>query len=182
MMKRSFLFYILLAACLSISCLEKDSPVIDTSGWIDYQLDNHWIFKAPKGAKIVYERGVDSVPGNIILEGNSVNLEFDSTYEGSNDTICSLSSELLRAREKVARGDYKFRDKPGMKHIVKADTINGMAAVIITPTKAGAGATDIFINNCRYYSGLGIYGKNLSAANQNLVLEIFKSIRYKAGK
>ncbi|WP_216689679.1 hypothetical protein [Hymenobacter siberiensis] len=181
-MKRSLLYFILLAACISISCLEKDACVIDTSDWTEYKLDTHWMLKAPKGAKIIYERGVDSVPGNIILEGNSINLEFDSTFGRSNDTACSLSSELSRARENVTRGDYKFLNKPGIEHIAKADTINGMAAIIITPMKTGVGVTDIFIDNCKHHSGLGIYGKNLSGANQTLVLEIFKSIRYKAGK
>jgi hypothetical protein len=182
-MKRYFFYHSLLAACISVSCLNDSVPTIDKSNWVKYTLDSHWIFKAPKGVKIVYTRGVDSVPGSIFLKSDSLELEFDSGFTGAmNDTTCSLNSELLRTKALVSSGAYDFWNKPDKQHIIKVDTVNGMAAIFVTPAKAGVGVTHISISNCKSQYAIGITGHNIPITKQEMVLEIFKSIQYKFSK
>jgi hypothetical protein len=178
-MKYHLSYLFLLAACISVSCISEKTSALDKSKWVEYELDNHWIFNAPPKTKIIYLRGIDSVPGNIILKSDSIKLEFDSTFESSMDTICSMSNELVHAKSGIAREDYKYLDRVDTLHTVRIDTIGGMVATIVTPVKTGAGATDIFISNCKSHLGLGIYGKNIPASKAELILGIFKSIRNK---
>lgn len=152
--------------------------------WITYQLDKYWKFDAPKGAKIIYEQGVDSTPGSIILTKNdTIFLAFDSGFEMSiRDTICNLGSETLRSKKAITRKDYKYLDKPDTLHQARIDTINGRIATIIKPAKAGAGITRISISDCNSHLWLGISGKDLPADKQELVLKIYNSIRQEASK
>jgi hypothetical protein len=166
---------------LFINCANEHSSASAEAEWVSYTLDNHWLFSAPKGARITYLRGLDSVPGTIELPHEAITLEFDSTFEGALDT-CTSSAELAQAQAEVARGAYAYLDKPDTLHLARVDTISGLAATIITPKRAGAGTTTLFISSCKYHCGLGIYGKNLPLAKQELLLELFNSIRYKASK
>jgi hypothetical protein len=181
-MKHYSVFCLLAVACLFISCATENSSAVDKSKWAKYKIDNNWVFSAPEGAKILYFKGIDSIPGKIVLQNDSVSLEFDSTFEGSSDTVCNLNNELVRAKAHIARGDYKFLDKIDTLHTIQVDTVNGMAATIITPKRIGVGVTDIFISNCEYHCGLGIYANNLPLSKQELLLEIFRSIQCKASK
>jgi hypothetical protein len=180
-MKYYLIVCLVTVAGLPTTCTNQNRSMADKSTWIKYEVDDKWIFSAPKGAKIIYVRGMDSVPGNIILQNDSINLAFDSGFEGFPDIVCDLNTELERARAEVARGSYKYLDRPDTLHTAQVYAINGMAATIITPIRVG-GVTDLFIANCERHCGLGIYGKNLSLAKQEVVLEIFKSIQCKASK
>lgn len=183
-----------LAFCGITSCHNQDNSEKDSHKritynkqdptWITYQLDKHWVFDAPQGTKIIYEQGVDSTPGSIILTANdSVILGFDSGFEMSfRDTICNLGSEALRAQRDIARGAYKYLDKPDTLHQARIDTVNGQIATIIKPAKAGAGITEINISDCKSHLWLGIAGKDLPADKQELALKIYNSIRQEASK
>jgi hypothetical protein len=100
-------------------------------------LDKYWVFNAPKDTKVIYEKGIDSTPGRIILAANnSLNLEFDSGFEMSiRDTVCNLGSEAVRAKLRIARDvDTLYQ--------AKIDTVNGRVATIISPVKPGHGTTE----------------------------------------
>ena len=177
-MRHYLLFCLLLGACVSSSCTKKNAREVDASKWIKHTLDNKWVFTAPKDTKIVYLKGVDSVPGNIILSADSIKLEFDSGFEMSAmDTICNLGSEALHAKHEIERGSYKYLDKPDTLHNAQVDTVNGKIATIITPMKTGRGTTDISISDCKSHTWIGIRGKNIPASKQELVLTIYRSLQ-----
>ena len=177
-MRHYLLCCLLTGACVSSSCTKKNTRGVDTSKWITYTLDNKWAFTAPKGAKIIYLKGVDSVPGNIVLPEDSVRLEFDSGFETSAiDTVCDLGSQAVYAKRDIARGSYKYLDKPDTLHNARVDTVNGKIATVITPMKIGRGTTRISISDCKSYTWIGLYGKNIPANKQELVLTIYKSLQ-----
>lgn len=193
-MCRLLLSVLFLAFCGITSCNNQDSFDKDNHKritynkqdptWITYQLDKHWVFDAPQGAKIIYEQGVDSTPGSIILTANdSVILNFDSGFEMAfRDTICNLGSEALRVQRDIAGGAYKYLDKQDTLHQARIDTVNGQIATIIKPAKVGAGITEISISDCNSHLWLGISGKDLPSDKQELVLKIYNSIRQEASK
>ena len=180
-MKYYFIPSFLLIICVSVNVSNsagKKALIQDDLGWVKYTLDNHWTFSAPKGTKILYLKGLDSVPGNIIIKSDSIKLEFDSGFNGFFDASCSIDNALANARSEIMRGAYKYLDKPDTLHIARVDTINGMVATFITPVKTGAGTISVDVSDCKSHSGLGIFGKNISAAKQELVSRLFRSIRY----
>lgn len=161
------------------ACKRQSNSGVDASTWVVYELDDVWTFNAPKGTRLIYERGIDSTPGYIILATNdSLNLEFDSGFESAAmDTVCNLGSEMVYAKQRIARGNYKYLDKPDTLHQARVDTINGLAVIMILPEKAGTGTTEVSISNCNSNRWLAIYGKNIPADKQELVLKIYASIR-----
>lgn len=166
--------------CAFVSCNNKKSPSLNKSTWIEYKLDDYWVFNAPKGTKIIYLKGIDSTPGNIVLTMNdSVNLQFDSGLEMTlSDTVCNLGSDAVRAKFKIAQGLYKS----DTIHQAKIDTVNGKIATIITPVNTGRGWTEIHISDCESDRWLGIYGKDIPSDKQELVLKIYNSIQHKASE
>ena len=183
-MHRFLLSVFFLAFCGLTSCNNQDSFETNNPTWITYRLDKHWVFDAPKGAKIIYQQGIDSTPGNIVLTANdSVILEFDSGFEMSfRDTFCNLGSEAVHAKWRITRGDYKYLDKPDTLHQARIDTVNGKIATIITPLKSGSGTTEIHISDCESNLWLAVYGANIPPDKQELVLDIYRSIRQKSSK
>ena len=170
--------YLLCCIMLVASSCAKNNSGTDTSNWVKYRLDTKWAFTAPKDAKIVYLKGIDSVPGNIILPADSVQLEFDIGFEMSSmDTVCNLGSEELYAKHQIARGSYKYLDKPDTLHNAQVDTVNGKIAIIITPMKTGRGTTDISISDCKSHTWIGVRGKNIPVSKQELVLAIYRSLQ-----
>lgn len=177
---RSLTLGLLIATCCIFSaCKSQNNSGVDISTWITCELDGIWTFNAPKGTRVIYERGIDSTPGYIILATNdSLNLEFDSGFESAAmDTVCNLGSETVYAKQRVARGDYKYLNKPDTLHQARVDTVNGLAAIMIIPEKVGAGTTEISISNCNSNRWLAVYGKNIPADKQELVLKMYQSIR-----
>jgi hypothetical protein len=175
---------LLTACCAFVGCESRSNPEVIDSGWAVCKLDKFWLFNAPQGTKVIYDQGIDSTPGRIILATNdSVRLEFDSGFEMSfRDTVCNLGSEAIRAKRQIARGDYKYLDKPDTIHQAEVDTINGRIATIITPLKTGGGTTKISISDCASHRWLGIYGRNIPSDKQELVLKIYRSIRQESSK
>ena len=175
---------LLLACCVFVGCKSRDDSVVRNFTGITYRLDKSWLFNAPKGTKIIYEKGIDSTPGRIILAANdSVNLEFDSGFEISFlDTVCNLGSETVRAKRRIARGHYKYLDNLDTQHQVCIDTVNGKIATIITPLKTGSGTTEISISDCKSHLWLNVSGKNLPYDKQEVVLKIYNSIRQENSK
>ena len=183
-MRHLILKTFLLACCAFVSCKSRDNSVVRNPTWITYKLDKSWLFNAPKGTKVIYEKGVDSTPGRIILATNdSVTLQFDSGFEMSFlDTVCNLGSEGIRARKRIARGSYKYLDKPDTLHQAQIDTVNGKIATIITPLKLGSGTTEIHISDCESNLWLAVDGTNISPDKQGLVMGIYRSIRQVSSK
>jgi hypothetical protein len=125
----------LLACCAFEGCKGRENLVARNFTGVTYRLDKSWIFNAPEGTKVIYEKGIDSTPGRIVLSANDyVTLEFDSGFEMSfRDTVCNLGSEVVRAKRQIARGYYAYLDKIDTLHHAKIDTVNGRIATIITP-------------------------------------------------
>ncbi|MBD2721947.1 hypothetical protein [Hymenobacter armeniacus] len=180
-MKRYHFYLVLLAVCAATAWITKAHDPIDKTKWVKYVLDRKWAFTAPAGAKInsFGEASDVEAKGIVTLKDDLVKLEFDSEYiKPANNTTCSLKATVARLKKRIDRGDYRHFDTGEVRHVVRADSIHGMGALIVTPVKTGIGITYIAITDCENAAGLSMLGKNLSASNQAIVLEIFKGIHH----
>ena len=102
-------------------------------------------------------------------------MQFDSGRFDNNDN-CSNEKKIKLATDEIDTGFYrKFYQVPYL-HTASIDTVNNKIAVIIKPTKVGQGTVGIEIYGCENQPWLGITGKNLSAKQQTIVLEMFKTV------
>ncbi len=119
-------------------------------------LDAYSLFTvyAPAGWVETPEQGIDSYIGTI--SGDAVTLRYDyGMYSGE----FSHNSEYNESEYDVLN-----------------TTINGFEAVIYTPKVAGKGNTVLNVMSPREEGNLNLYGENLSAEQQEIVVEIFKTV------
>ncbi len=145
-------------------------------GWHKLTLPNGWIVYAPKSFTSSNLRGVDSAPGSIVSKTDSVNLQFDSGQSDHNEN-CSADKKIKYATDEIDTGFYRTYYHIPYQHTAAIDTIDNKIAVIVKPTKIGKGTVGIEIYGCKNQPWLGITGENLTAKQEALVLDIFKTIR-----
>lgn len=108
---------------------------------------------APLGWKFKQLQGVDSYVGEFISD--DVVLKFDFGQH---------SNPLKGAKEP--------------RYVVVNKTIAGSRAKIVTPKTPGRGITGIYFQKTFDSNKLTLYGQDLTARQQDLVLEIFETIRF----
>ncbi|UKM66160.2 cytochrome c [Flavobacteriaceae bacterium GSB9] len=72
---------------------------------------------------------------------------------------------------------YDFSYEDGEKQLFATDTINGKIALITKPKETGNGTIGIYIEKAYKENRFNLIGKNI--ADEDLILEIFKSIKFK---
>ena len=109
---------------------------------------------APAGWEYVPEQGIDSMIGKI--EGDSMSLEFDyGAYSGFLDNGTESNYDIVE------------------------DTITGFDAQIATPKITGEGLTMVFFEQVRDGNRFNLYGRDLSAEQEAIALQIFQTIKFK---
>jgi hypothetical protein len=148
--------------CAPADCAQIYSPPLDYDqivdavtipiGWRKVDAGAFWLF-APVGWKFHQSQGVDSYVGEIVGEG--VLLKFDFGV---------YSSPLKREK------------KP--EHAVVHESIGGGRAKIVSPQTPGHGITGVYFPMTFGPNKLSLFGEDLTPAQQELVLRIFKTIRF----
>ena len=147
------------------------------SDWIKLSLPNGWILQAPKGFRAKTLQGIDSEPGVINSKQDSIYLQFDSGTEMMKKRDCSFTNNIEKAKESIEKGFYKTFYKIPSEHIAYVDTIDNKVAIIVRPTMSGHGTVAINISDCKTGEWLGITGTDLTLVKENIVLDIFKTIK-----
>jgi hypothetical protein len=109
---------------------------------------------APLGWQFHKLQGIDSYVGT--FEGDGVRLDFDfGAYSNSLDEA-KVSTYLI---------SYEY--------------IGGFRAKIVCPRKSGQGVTGVYFSNLGQHNKLTVEGRNLNTAQQDLVLTMFRRIRFR---
>ena len=109
---------------------------------------------APLGWEFHQLMGVDSYVGEFV--GDGVALRFD---------FGGYSSGYLK----------KFK-KPA--YVIARESIGGFPAKVVSLRTPGHGATGVYFRNVGHSNGLFLWGQDLTSAQQDLALKIFKTIRF----
>jgi TonB family protein len=109
---------------------------------------------APPGWEFHQLMGVDSFVGEFV--GDGVVLTFDYG--------------------RYARGYLKEDKKPA--YVIAHKSIGGFPSKIVSPRTPNHGVTGVYFHNVGRSNALCLYGKDLTSAQQELVLNIFETIRF----
>ncbi len=108
---------------------------------------------APFGWKFHQLMGVDSYVGEFVGDGLALTFDFGR-----------YSTELRKAK------------KPA--YIVTKESIGGLSAKVVSPRTAGNGLTGVYFRRIPGHDELCLWGKDLTAAYQELALKIFETIQF----
>lgn len=109
---------------------------------------------APAGWKFHQLQGIDSYVGEFV--GQGVRLAFDFGQQ--------------------ARGYLKETKQPA--YAITHESVGGFAAKIVRPATPGHGITGIYFRKLSGGDAFCLWGKDLTALQQELVLKIFETIRF----
>jgi hypothetical protein len=176
---KSILTILLFAFSLTlISCKQTSkNETIIPADWIKLSLPNSWILYAPKTFYAKALQGIDTEPGVINSNQDSIYLQFDCGTAQLKSKDCSFKSEMKEAENAIETGFYKEFYKIPSEHTAYIDTIDNKVAIFIKPNVSGQGTFGINITDCETSEWLEITGKNLSPEKEKLVLAIFKTIK-----
>ena len=137
-------------AAEAMKCDGTDVPV--TTCW--HKLDTGpFSILAPLGWKFHQLMGADSYVGE--FEGDGIALTFD---------FGRYSTELKKAKKPT--------------YIITKESIGGLSAKLVSPRTVGNGMTGVFFRKIPGHDELCIWGKDLTAAQQELALKIFETIQF----
>ena len=147
----------------------------------------------PSGWTKIDAQGIDSYVGQIAIDktdtlhfdlgwySNKLNeyepTILDSSMLASIDTTMIDTSEVIFVNNRMRVDPDKYK-----KNNVSWDTIDGRKAKIVFPRQTGIGMTGIYIDSL-WQSGsdvdrFNLYGNNLKPANEKLVLEALKTLKF----
>ena len=141
--------------CLSIvGCSYKDKP---PTNWQKIDAGAFSLY-APPGWRFHKEQGIDSYVGEVVGDGVVLNFDFGQ-----------FSNSLSDAQEPP--------------YIVAHEFIDGFEAKLVSPRTPGHGMTAIYFPNVPSFlevdNKLCLVGNDLTAAQQEVALRIFRTIRFK---
>jgi hypothetical protein len=108
---------------------------------------------APLGWEFHQLTGVDSYVGEFVGDGAVLKFDFGR-----------YSSSLKEAKEPT--------------YVIAHESIGGLPAKIVSPRTPGHGVTGIYLRKVRGPNALCLWGRDLTSAQQELVLKIFGTIRF----
>jgi len=173
---KNILLLTLSLTIFSCGTTTKKDPIVNPE-WTKFNLPNGWTLHAPKNFTSKALQGIDSQPGVINSNQDSIYLQYDSGTEMLKRENCSFQNSFAKAKDNIEHGFYKNFYEVPLLHIAYIDTIDNKIAVIVKPTKEGEGTVGISISSCETGEWLRITGTNLTSQKEKLVLEIFKTIK-----
>ncbi|MGG9962814.1 hypothetical protein [Ferruginibacter sp. SUN106] len=170
------------------SCTNKKSSPVTGNKILDFE---SFTIETPKDWQIFHSRGVDSYVGGILIDSVYI-ANFDLGLYSSN------LSDFVRVNLKdtmyddVKAGnipspdeDYSSWVKKIKKCRVEWDTIDGRPAKILIPIHPGFGVTGIYfdslwLSNSKYKIRFQLNANNLDSNHEKLLLQAFKTLKFKA--
>jgi hypothetical protein len=146
-------------------------------GWKEIKFSN-WSFLVPQTFNWKSLQGIDSQPG--LIESDSIHLEYDTDYQPRlnrkrGDVKCDLTDLVNEAKESL-KSRSLYMENAIVEHKAVIDTLYNSVAIIVAPIKAGTGEIHMSVTDCVSGNGIFIYGRGLNAAQQQLALEIFRTL------
>jgi len=166
------------------SCNRQNSKNVDINpNWTKRNLTSDWTIYLPKNFKDSALIGIDSQPGFIRCESDSILLNFDSgadvILKGKlSGNYCDFSNQIKIAKGEIENDDQDYFRQEDKIYNLKIDTIDKKVAIVRTPILKGKNRVELQIRDCESGRWLSIYGENFSKEKENLVLEIFKTIEF----
>lgn len=172
--------FLVIILCFYSSCTTTNQ--INHPDWDELQLPAGWSIKAPKGFKVKTRQGIDSYPGVICNNEDSIVAYFDSGASGRS-TERNLSNIVKKKREEIEQEWFKNLYKIPEYNIAYLDTIDGDIAIIVKPENEGKKILDISISNRKTGAWLGVSrgfwdNQRISPQDESLLLEMFKTIKF----
>jgi hypothetical protein len=128
------------------------SPIAAPNDW--HRLDaGPFSILAPSAWEFRQLVGVDSYVGEFV--GNGLVLTFD--FGGYSNPL---------------------KEEKGPAYVVVYKSIGGRRAKIVGPKTPGQGITGVYFRNAGYSSALTLFARDLTSTQQQLVLEIFETLRF----
>lgn len=173
----------LIVACTDDKLI-RDKHILDF-GAFTIETPNSW--------EKIKERGVDSYVGKIVID-NTDTLDFDlgwysnklyeydptildSSMIGSIDSSMVDKNEIIFVKNRMKVDPDKYR-----KNNVSWDTIDGRRVKIVFPRQSGVGTTGIYIDSLwpagSSIDKFNLYGNNLKPANEKLVLQALRTLKF----
>jgi hypothetical protein len=109
---------------------------------------------APSGWEFHQLQGVDSYVGEFVGDGVALKFDFGRYSSG-----------------------YRKKSKES-EHATTKESIGGLTAKLISPRISGHGFTGVYFRRVRGTDALCLWGKDLTATQQALVLKVFETIRF----
>ena len=133
-------------------CKDRPDQVAAPSDW--HKVDaGPFSILAPSGWEFRRLTGVDSYVGEFVGDGVALTFDFGR-----------YSSSLNQAK----KPDY----------VIAKESIGGHGAKVVSPRTPGHGITGVYFHKVTGGDALCLWGKDLSPAQQVLVLKMFKTIRF----
>jgi hypothetical protein len=133
-------------------CKDHPDRVAEPSNW--HKVDaGPFSIQAPSGWELHQLTGVDSYVGEFVGDGVALTFDFGRS-----------SSSLNQAKKQ----DY----------VIAKESIGGHGAKVVSPRTSGHGITGVYFRKVPGGDALCLWGKDLSPVQQELVLKIFKTIRF----
>lgn len=173
---RHSIYLLTLFAVLSCKSKFKEDAVVDPT-WTKISMPHGWQIHLPSGFVYKIAQGIDSNPGYIISKKDSIFLFFDAGEKLLKDVNCSFAQTMKNKRNEIDSGFYKHVYHVSNGYSAYIDTIDNKVAVIIKPTIAKQGILGISLSDCKSGKWLGLNGRNIPVKQQQLVLQIFKTIK-----
>lgn len=132
---------------------EQSSEVKPSTGWHKVDAGPFSIF-APEGWEFHQSPSVDSFVGEFVGDGVVLTFDFGEYSSGYSKKI----------------------KKPA--YVITHESIGGFRAKVASSRTPGHGVTSVYFRDVGNSNGLHLWGKDLTSAQQELVLKIFETIRF----
>lgn len=136
--------------------ISNDNPSVINGTSTSWQFINADSFSLslPTGWKFNDLQGIDSYVGEFVGDGTKLRFDF-------------------------GRYSNPLAEDNDPNHVVTYETIDGYKAKIVVPKVTDNGTTGVYFGNLGTQNRFNLYGNNLTASQQQTVLKIFRTIKFK---
>lgn len=172
------LLHVIFFFCLSSTAYGQQAP----KDWTEIRLPEGWTLYAPDSFSVKKLQGVDSQVGMVHSSSNGISIEYDI---GPNMNIlfekpdCSLKGQIAWAKRILEDKSTKELYEIPKVNRGYVDTINGIVVRMIVPQKVGNGVIHLSAEDCKTRDWMGLSVKISNADNQELILKIFSTLKFK---
>ncbi len=166
---------------VALACSAFSSLPVVPAKWDQHLLPGGWEVYTPAGFHVKRFVGIDSEPGIITSEHDSLKIAFDSGVNFSPETSAFVA-RLKKTETEITSGAYKKLYNIPTDHTASIDTVNHMIVITVRPVRVQNGKVCIYLYDYASDRYLGLKCENVSASHEQLALAIFKTIKLRREK